>query len=68
MEKQKNGKSLRLSEFIRERAIKSYTGFLAIAGKPRTASQMDAAEFFFNPNKRLLHELINKTCQMESAK
>jgi len=68
VKKRKSLNNLDLSEFIRERGIKSYTELLAIAEERRTAGQMDIAEFVFKRSEKILHELITKTWQMESAK
>ena len=60
--------NLYLTEFIRERGIRSYTELLAIAEEQRTSGQMDIAEFVFKRNEKILRELVTKTSQMESAK
>ena len=60
--------NLDLAEFIQERGIKSYTDFLAITEERRTVGQMDIAELVFKQNKKVLHELVTKTWQMELAK
>ena len=59
---------LNLVEFIREGGTKSYTELPAIAEERRTAGQMAIAEFVFKRNEKILHELVTKTWQMESAK
>ena len=60
--------NLNLVEFIRDGGIKSYTELPAIAEERRTAGQMAIAEFVFKRNEKILHELVTKTWQMESAK
>ena len=61
--------NLDLAEFIRERGIKSYTEFLAIDDKRRTAVQMHVADFVFKRNeKKILREFVTKTWQIEEAK
>ena len=60
--------NLNLVEFIREGGTKSYTELPAIAEERRTVGQMAIAEFVFKRNEKILHELVTKTWQMESAK
>ena len=61
LKKPKSYTNLDLSEFIRERGIKSYTDLLAIAEEQRTAGQMDIPEFVFKQNEKILRELVTKT-------
>ena len=67
--KRKSLSNLDLAEFIREGGIKSYTEFLAIDDKRRTAVQMHVADFVFKRNeKKILREFVTKTWQIEEAK
>ena len=52
---------LNLSEFIRERGIRSYTELLAIDEEGRTSGQMDIAEFAFKRNEKIPRKLVTKT-------
>ena len=60
--------NLNLAEFIRERDIRNYIDFLAIAEEQRTAGQMAIAEFEFKQNEKILLELVTKIWEMKSTK
>jgi len=61
-------KNFEVSEFIRERGIKSYLELLAVTEERRTAGQMDFANFLFSRSEKFIRELISKTWQMSTAK